>query len=554
MKELIKSISKKEWQFVAIMAVVLAIITGLPYLYAYFTAPAGTVYNGLNSLTPADNPVYYSYINQVKQGSVLVQDLFTTEDLPSGLFNIVWFVIGIFARIFNLSPILAFHLARLLLIPIFIAVAYLFISLFFSDVFKRKISLVFLLFSAGLGAYFIVPLSLFNFSSQAGYGSPNDIWIPESITFLSLYKTPHFIVSLILMFLIFLLMILAFEKKYFCYALWSGFLSLIYFNFHPFYIPMVFGALGLYLLFLFFQSKKILWQPAGYFLSFVVISSISIFYHLYCLAQSPMLAQRGLQNVTLAPSLVLIFVGYGLLWILAGLAIFYLIKTRQLTNRLAFLLIWLVFSIFLVWLPNQFQSRYTQGLHFPLVIFSVFGWFIFKDEFLNKRFKKYYTYFADKVFLVMIFVLFIAVTNIFNLTRDYYYFTFKPGVIKKYFYLPQDAVLAMAWLANENPPAEKRILASVLNSLFIPGYANQRVYVAHGIETLDYLAKQSYLVWFFGSDKQANLKLNFLHKNNIDYIFYGEEEKSLGNFNPADKNYLKLVFDLSQAKVYQVVK
>ena len=102
MKDLIKTISVREWQFVGLMAALMIIITGLPYLVGYLAAPAGLVYNGLHALSPGDVPIYYSYINQVKNGELLVKDLFTSEPQTVGTFNIWWLMVGLGARFFNL--------------------------------------------------------------------------------------------------------------------------------------------------------------------------------------------------------------------------------------------------------------------------------------------------------------------------------------------------------------------------------------------------------------------------------------------------------------------
>src|SRR3989344_2131634 len=390
MKELIQSITKKEWWLVALFSLILIILTGLPYLYAYLTAPSGLVYNGLNSLTPADNPVYYSYINQVERGEIFLKDLFTPEPQSDGLFNIFWFSLGILARVFNLSAIFTFHLVRLLLIPVFLAVAYIFISLFFNDVIKRKWSLILLSFSSGIGAYFVYPLYLYNLEDKPGFWSPLDTWVPESITFLTLYKTPHFIASLILMFLILLLVFLALNKRKISYVVVAGLLSLVYFNFHPFYIPTIFLTVGIYLLILIFKNKKILWREVSYYLLFILISSPSIFYHLWTLSNNEVLVQRALQNINLAPPFIFIIIGYGFLWPLGLIGFYSLIIRKELDEKYIFLLSLILACIILIRLPLQFQTRYTQGLHLSLVIFSVSGLFYLKERFLTaNRIKRY---------------------------------------------------------------------------------------------------------------------------------------------------------------------
>lgn len=546
MKGLLKSITKKEWYFVFLLALVMIFLTGIPYFYAYFMAPSGLIYNGLSSLTPGDNPVYYSYINQVKTGNLFLRNLFTSEFQPVGIFNIFWFSVGIFARVFNLSPILAFHLSRLILIPVFLVVAYLFISFFFKKIGNRKLCLIFLLFSAGLGGYFIGPLSLLSGNLQFNF-APNDIWIPESITFLTLYKTPHFIASLTLMLLIDLLLLLSFQQKSYSKALLAGFLGLIYFNFHPFYIPVILGSFGLHLLFLAFRKRKVPWQNLSCYLLFILVFSPSIFYHFWVLASNPVLQQRAWQNITLGPPFIFILIGYGFLWVFAIFGIYRLHRKKQLNDNFAFLLIWLLVSLVLVILPFQFQSRYTQGLHFPLVIFSIVGWSAFAN---NSRLKNHRFYLTNKFLFAVIFILLFGISNLFNLTRDFYYFTFPTPEIKEYFYFSKQTKEAMEFLANIHPA--QVVLANGQNSLFIPVFSNNQVYLAHQIETIDWQTKQLYLNWFFNQDSNQESKLEFLKKNNIGYIFYSESEKNLGPFNPASKDYLKEVFSNSQVKIYQV--
>src|SRR3989344_98560 len=368
MKELFKSITQSEWRFIILMSLVLVIITGVPYLYAYLVAPAGFSYNGLTSLTPADNPVYYSYINQVKQGNFLINDLFTTEPEPFGMFNVFWVVTGLIAKILLLPPALAFHLVRLLLIPVFIVAVYCFIGLFFSEPKKRK----------------------------------------------------------------------------FC-------------------------------LFSFFFSP-------------------------------------------------------------------------------AWAVIFLVYSVALINFPTQYQNLHTQGLNLSLEIFTVVALFFLADKFLTpKNLDKYGLWLGNQYLAVMIFIVILAASNIFNLTRDIYYFSLKPEPVLHYFYLSQNEIAAIKHLAtlvsNQQVLANDQVL-----SLFIPGLANQAVYLAHEIETVDYPVKAYFWQWFFGTDKQDVQKQESLVKNGIDYLFFSQSKKTPANFNPANKNYLQLVYRNAGVEIYQVTQ
>src|SRR3989344_4670028 len=237
MKQLWRTIAVGEWRYLAFLTLALWALTGLPYLYGYLHAPAGYTYLGLNSLTPADNPVYYSYINQIVRGELTLRNLFTPEVQPDGLLNVFWLGVGLLAKIFHLSAPLAFHLVRLALIPALLLVSYLLIALVLEQKFERKLCAFFLCFASGLGAYAVIPLYSVDLTSKPGFWTPNDTWIPESITFLTMYKTPHILFSLILLLLLVLFIYFAVSQRRVGYAAAAGIVGLGYFNFHPFYFP-----------------------------------------------------------------------------------------------------------------------------------------------------------------------------------------------------------------------------------------------------------------------------------------------------------------------------
>lgn len=553
MKELFNSISKKEWQFVALMSVLLIVLTGLPYLVGYLMTPEGTVYDGLHALSPGDIAVYYSYINQVRGGEIFLKNLFTSEPQTIGTFNILWGLGGIFARVFKISIILAFQLFRLFWVPIFIFSAYLFISYFFTSEIKRKVCLIFLLFSSGVGFYFASPASVFFKNEPTTMWWPTDLWISESITFNALYQSSHFIASITFTILIFLFSLLAFEKRKNSYAVFGGILTLIYFNFHPYYFPVIFGTLGLYLFLLILRARKILWREAGYLLTIFLISLPSIIYHAWLIKNSPVIGQRALQNITLISPLLFVIVGYGFLWLGMILGLYFLMKNKTFNNRFLFLLIWLVVNIALIYSPLPFHSRYTQGLHIVLVIFTVSGLFDLWQHLKFKLNPKTFDFWVNnKYLLVLIFLFSFAPSIIFIMARGYYYFIWQPEKVKEFLYVPKDIFAAYSWLKIQ--PHPQVVLGADLTSKFTPGFSGQTIYMGHCHETLFADSKVIFLNWFFADNKNDEARRKFLIQKEIDFVFYTDYEKELGSFNPTQKDYLKLVFDLPEAKIYQVVK
>jgi len=153
--------------------------------------------------------------------------------------------------------------------------------------------------------------------------------------------------------------------------------------------------------------------------------------------------------------------------------------------------------------------------------------------------------------LAILFLFLFCPSNLFNIFRDFYLFSCQPGEIKIQFYQPDDVIKAIKWLGTQ--PRDQIILADILVARLFPGIAGQSVYLSHWHETLFPDSKVAYLGWFYRSNESDSAKLKFLDEQGIDYIFYSDYEKRLGDFNPAKKDYLKLVFDRPKAQVYQVI-
>src|SRR3989339_1890771 len=127
MRQLLNTISIRQWRFVFGLALATAIITSVPYIYGYLSAPQNAVYTGIHHLAPGDTNAYLSMIEQVKQGHGVFLNLFTSEPQARVYTNPLYLIIGGLAKIFSLPNLLALHLARVIGIFFFIPVAYLLI-------------------------------------------------------------------------------------------------------------------------------------------------------------------------------------------------------------------------------------------------------------------------------------------------------------------------------------------------------------------------------------------------------------------------------------------
>ncbi len=541
MIKFIKTISKKEWLFVLILSIVLIVITSAPVVYG-FLIKGDRFFTGMHFVSADDWFVYYSFINQGKEGSLLFKDLFAPMDHVA-VFRPDWLFVGFLAKIFNLSEIFSFHLARILLIPIFFAVSYLFLAYFFSDPKQRKIALSFLAFSSGTGKFLIYRLALNPLNYARGeFQWPMDLWVPDINTFLTLFTSPHFISATILILVIFLLTLAFTENNNYWYPVISGFCGLLLFLIHPFQVLKVFLIVGFFFFLLIIRQRKIIWPLVWNYLIFFILSVPAVLYYLWLMRYDELTNLRTLQNINPTTPLYLTIISFGGLLVFAILGIYILNKQKKIwENKYLFLAVWAILQFFLLYAPVDYQRRLALGIHFPLAVLSLIFFFYFYQnhfEFVKKRLT---------LIIVSGLLLFLPST-LFALSADIMVYEQS----RELSYLDEQTHQALLWI-KENTNKESIIFSDVKTGLILPAYSLRTSYVGHAVESPYYRQRKIEPGWFFKNNRNQNLEINFLKSRDINYVFYGLLEKELGSYDPEAKNYLKLVFDLPKVKIYQVL-
>ncbi|MBI5071924.1 hypothetical protein HZB93_03490 [Candidatus Falkowbacteria bacterium] len=534
-------ISLKKWKLIGLVSLLLIVITSLPILFGFLSTPQNNVFLGLQFIDHADTPVYYSWIEQAKDGHLLFKNLFTSENEGRFIFDPFWLGVGLSAKTFSLSSFAAYQLARIFLIPIFLAVAYIFISHFFTEEKKRKLGFLFLIFASGLGWMVWLISKIFSVTPSS---LPMDLWVPEAFTFSTLYNSPHFIASLTLFITVLLLTLFAIERGKKIYSLGAGFAALFLFQFHPYNAPTLAGILGLHFLFLCIENKKIRWDILKHYFILLSISLPAIIYHAWTLKNFWTRQQFALQNICLTPGPGAAFLSYGLLLILACFGVFVLLKKEK-TEKSLFLLAWFFAQIILIYAPFNFQRRMTAGLQIVMSVLAVISLFYLYDT--NSIFKKFA---KKKILMWFIFIVFLGLSNYFLITDDLIYYSNPPQIYSSY--LSLDKKEAMVWLKN-NTAEENIILATPVNGNLLPALSLRPVYVGQWSLTAAQTIKTERLQYFFGTpDSQSQTRAVFLKINNINYLFFGPEEKAVANFNPETDKNLDKVYQNGEVTIYKV--
>jgi hypothetical protein len=443
---------------------------------------------------------------------------------------------------------MALQLFRLRLIPLFLVALYKIIDLLSASSQRgKKICVIFSLIISGLGVFAWPLVALENWQPEMR-NVPLDLWAYEANNFMVLRYYPHVLLSVALIILVFYFFYQALEKNSYRLACGTGILALILFSFHPFQVPLIYAVPLVYLVVLSIKNKKIEFSGLKKYLLLVLISLPSVIYYLYTLAINENLQLKAMQNDNLMPNLFVLVFSLGLGLFFALYYIYYIFKNKKFTQANIFLLVWFFTTLFIVYLPFNFQRRMLAGFMVPLAIlaYSALELIYGKIKDLNR---------LAKIFLIVSLVFLLSFTNLFTYIQDFRFLRAafdNKAEHNNLVYVDGDVKNALAWY-KKTALANDIILSSNSNGNLIPGLTGQKVFLGHPVETVGWPEKMQDVKSFFSGYYSQTEEIDFLQASKITYIFYTDLEKQLGSFDPALKPYLQEVFTNAQVNIYKVV-
>lgn len=542
LRDAVASISPAERKVVAATALAVIALTTVPAVIGAVTAPErGMTWSGRSYLSPGDYGVYLSYIAQVKDGAVLLQNMATTEPLTP-VFNVLWLAVGLLARAFDLAPQVAFHASRALLIAPFAAVAYAALAYVFRGVAQRMTGFFLLMFGSGLGAL-LEPL-LVPHMSGTRYEWPIDFWVGESNAFLSMLYTPHFVASWTLIVLSLLLLLAAYDADDVRGGAWAGAAALVLFQFHPFHAPTLYAVGGMALLLRTRMHGFRERQWSAYF-AFLGLSAPAVAYHYWLTHWSPNAAFMLHNNVTTTSSPFYVLVGLGAIAVLAVAG--FLRDAEEGTMRPAhrqFFAAWAVTQALLVYAPFVFQRRLLQGLQFPLVVLSVPAAMAALRAVTRKSaFRSLQVAFGMLVAVILLPSTALALArhvdaNVRN----------SPPI----FHIDADRASAYSWL-REMTPKDAVILTGLGEGEAVMGFGERRIFAGHWANTIDLERKSVIIARFFDRSTLEAERAALLDAESVDYVFEGPAERHNGGTLERDPS-LAEAFRSGGIVIYRVVR
>jgi len=546
-----KLISGWEWRLVWTVIVVVLALTSLPYLYGYLSSSPDRQFMGV--VSGVEDWAQYMAWMKAHARSIVTENVLTPELQEPAFFNLQWFILGRLASFFHLPSVFVVQAFRILVSTFFLLLTYRVCKSYFKDEpWAAWGAWLLINFSAGLGWIWVLEKQF-----SGTLKNPLDVYVVEPITFQCMIGFFHFLLAAALLLLVFGMVVVAIERRQLIYGLLGGLLGLILGLTHAYDLVIVYGVLGVFVLFLILRDG-FSWFPILVVGEIVVISSPPPAYFFYLTTTNPIWPEVLAQfknALVFTPDPLRLFTLLGVPLILTVFTFDGLFPLSGKTTWKLLIRVWCVVNFFLLYIPTDFQIHMLSGWQIPLGILASDGLFyrllpgLSKQNGLKSIVRKFFPNLrsAGVRWILVIALLFsVLPTNVYLLIwriREVLR-------VEHTHYLYRDELEALKWLEENTHPSDI-VFADLTVGMHIPGVAGNRVYLGHWAGTVDFYTKQSNVTAFFQKETPEEERWSILNEFGVDYIFYGREERALGGLDPSQLPYLTLAFEATDTRIYR---
>ena len=543
-------VSRGEWRWAATIAIVTVALSSLPYAAGYLAQTQGERFVG----AVLDLEDYHSHLAKMWQGyrgAWRYRLLFTPEPHAGAYLQVFYVALGQLARILRLGVPLTYHLARISAGLVMLLVIYRFVALFAVGEIRR-VAFVLAATSSGLG-WLVEAI----YPTPPGGISPIDFWLMDAYTFFSLFTFPHFCAAVALLLSVYAMLLRLPETTGAMFAQKGRVLGAILITvilswglglIHPYAMLLIDLIPGLYMLWRTATERRL---PVPLLIALVCMSLTQaplLLYDYRVFSTEPVFQAWATQNVTLSPPFAYYLLGFGIVVVLAVWGI----RPALVACRHApFLLLWVVASFILAYLPWGLQRRFVEGVHVALCVLAGYGLTRGLMPVLARplsRVARFLDYHPGRFrWLVQALVVAVAaLSNLYLVTSA----TVAVALRQPALFRSLDEVRAAEWL-DDHSTWDQTVLSSYETSNWIVGAVGHRVFWGHWAESIHLPQKREEAQRFFTAS-QAFERRDFLSRYDVAYVFYGPRERELGDFDPAGATYLERVFRQGEVTVYRV--
>lgn len=526
------------------------VLSSLPYLVAYLTAPNDRVFMGIVSSVP-DWSQYLAWLRAFGE-RVVIDNVLTCEPASPAFFNIQWLLLG---RLANLLPVaVVLQLFRLATTALFLWLTYRTCDEYFRQrggAPAKWAAWLLINFSAGLGWFWVVEKRL---SGALRY--PMDVYVYEPVSFQNMLVFPHFLLAAALLLVIFRCAARAIEERKSGYVLLAALGALFLGLAHAYDLIIVYGVLGVFVLCL-FRRDGFSWRPLLVVALIGIVSAPPPLYFVYLTTSDPLWRQvlsqfKNAGVFTPSPLHLLMLLGVPLL---LTLATWRNVVPRQWPSSWPLLVrVWAIVNLPLLYIPTDYQIHMLSGWQIPLGLLAAEGVFAIiaprlaargwlNDEPGPRRFQ------LTSWGLVLLLFALAVPTNLYLLAWR----VLEVLKVQHTHYLYRDETDALAWL-DANSDDDDVVMGSVVVTEYVPFLAGNKVQAGHWAQTVRYEDRKSEVKKFFDTRTREPMRRAILARCNVAYLLYGREERALGDFNPAAAPYLELAHEEGKTRIYRVAR
>lgn len=506
-------ITPAEWRWVIVAAVILVLLAFTPFIFIAFEGAPGWQFMGVLH-NHRDGATYLSKMMLGVEGQWLVYFQHTPEKHTGAMIAMIYVLLGQAARLTGVPVIVLFHLARIVAALFMYMAIYQLAAAIWMRLRTRRIFFTLISIGSGFGWLYTI--------LTGGDVTPPDLSIPEAFPFYSSLVNIHFPLTLACIALLTSMMITVFrpgskeEPTAQNGGLTTALLSLVVGFLYPQALVPFAGALVIYVGMRSAQMRKPALRELRWLLLVVLPAAPLAVYFWTVISYNPAMAQWNQQNITTAPSLLALLVGFGVILVMALPGIYRAVRRFEADGD-RFMLLWLAVMVLAIYLPTNIQRRFAVAMMIPLVYFATRSledfWF---QRVTNRRWR--YRLFMLLVPLISLSQLLVLFTPIFPVLAQ------RPQNSQGLF-LEREYIGVFDWLGSRTQITDV-VLASPITSMWIPGWVGARVVYGHPFETLDAAAKLAAVEAWYSDDATDCAAL--LDVWNVRYVLYGPEERLLG--------------------------
>ncbi|MGQ9456282.1 MAG: hypothetical protein ACUVRS_00875 [Armatimonadota bacterium] len=518
--------SRDELVWVLVCAVMAVAASSVPYIWGVLETPSGYTFLGFTHNID-DGAVYLSWMRQIADGKLTYINMFTNESVKARQFNLLFLIMGTFARVTHIQVIWVYHIFRAVLGLSVVLMVWQFSKLVLRSSEERKWVAIFVCFSSGAGWLF------------TEYGAPSgpvDNWQPEAITFLSIYLNPLFLSGIVLMLLSLYFLVLAHRTNRLLYSLAAGLFMLLLGNVHTYDLLTVAVVWLGYVFVMALLERRI---PCRAILNSVIagmfaIPSVYYQFHLYKIDE---VFRARVNSPAPSPPIWSFLAGYGLVLMLAICGVVTVIQKRD--RNMILPAVWSVVGFAVPYIPVAQQRKLIMGLHIPLSMMCVYA--------LSCGLQKVPQ--IVRWVIICTVLLFSVNSNFAFLARDIFLLGCGRTVTHYVPHMTHSEMAAMRWLA-QNGAWQDTVFAPPTFALFVPALGRHRVYYGHWSETPDYPGKISEWIAFADEYASQDLRIAILRRTRACYFVSTPE----ANFEPEGRlaRMMRPVFSEGNVVIYEL--